>query len=128
MSTPPWENSTIVDAAVDASCRVRDENPDDIRTELAKIPTGRLHDLVLVLAAMVDVDEPLSALRRWQQPGFLGARWRIVTAEPVTPGRCKRGHLLTPENSYSNGRYESDPGRLRVRCRTCTKQKRGRAA
>lgn len=110
----PWEDPKLLDAAVDVSCRVRDDHPDDVRAMLAQIPTATLHELVLVLAAMVDADAPLDTVRRWTREDFIG--WR-----PRERVKCPRGHSLIGTNAVANG-WTSD-GRQRWRCGECNRRR-----
>ncbi len=115
----PWTDPTLLDAAVDVTCRVRDDSPAEVRGTLALVPHDALADLVMVLAAMVDADAPLDAVRRWSRPGFVGYRERPRLA-------CKRGHPMVGDNLVANGRFG---GKQRWRCRTCmTDRSKGQPA
>lgn len=116
--TTPWEDATMLDAAIDVACRVRDDNPLDLRDTLVKVPHGALAELALTLAAMVDADAPLNAVRRWTREGFAGWREREVAT-------CKRGHPLVGANALGNGRTAD--GRQRWRCAECTRNQQSRA-
>lgn len=101
-TVPPWQNAALVAAATDLACDVRELDPDHVRRQIARIPPDTLAGLAIAAAALVDIDQPLSALTRW-----------TTTSAP----RCLRGHRLHPGNLVKNGGG-------RMRCRTCNDLRR----
>lgn len=93
IAPPPWADARIVNAAIDLTCDVRDLGLESLHDAIIRIPRDDLAALAMTLAAMVDVDQPMTALRAWDGPHFAGERDR----QYVT---CQSGHLLTPANTY----------------------------
>lgn len=106
---PAWTDPKIVNAAVDLTTDVRDLDPEMIRREIARIPPDTLAGLAVVLAAMVDVDQPMTALTAW------------ADLAPASVPKCQRGHPLLASNVMPNGGG-------RWRCRTCLTEQRRRPA
>lgn len=110
---PPWDDPTVVEHAIGIACRVRDVTQYDPRGLLDLIPDDLVGDVLLALAAMVDVDQPLRTLKRWRQPRF--------HRPELSPAYCPHGHPLTRDNLVRNG---FDPsGRQRLRCALCCRRR-----
>jgi hypothetical protein len=54
---------------LDLACRVRDEPPTAVARGFAHLTVGEMRDLVLLLAAAVPVDRPVSELLGWFAAG-----------------------------------------------------------
>lgn len=108
---PPWSNSGIVDGAINLVADVRDIDPNELIAQQMELTPLQLARRAVTLAALVDVDQPLSALLRWAREDVIKPR-----PKPVIQ-RCIRGHLMDDGNRLKNG--FDDAGRQRYVCARC---------
>lgn len=98
--SPDARAERLLRAGLDIAVRLRDEDPARLAAELAGSSSNDLRDMVMLLAACVPIEQPLSRILAWIDPAALmpHAAGGAPLAPCGTPGGHRR-HLRRGEAS-----------------------------
>lgn len=89
METPDERADRLLAVGLDVACRIRDEHPTTAARAFAHLTVAEVRDLVLLLAAAVPVDRPISELLGWFAPDVQVPSRRVLQPHG-TPAAHKR--------------------------------------
>jgi len=102
MPDPDARAAQLVSLALELACRIRDEDPAETHAALAELQPDDLIALATVMAALIDIDRPVSELLAWtEEPA---RQWPDTAPEVTQDMRAAHAHhARTPAGQRTPG-------------------------